>query len=481
MEHAQGTFAVSFSIDQHNLTVIGTDGYFVEPFVTDYIIIHSGERYDFLLTANSTTAAITQFVMRTETLVVNCETGEHLKNSGFAYLAYGNNSDDYLVNETHLRNEFFKTNPRNCNADRPCTVLNCPFETYPNAPQFDCHHVDKLKLLDLSEDFLPDSANIDLDRTMFFSFRRNFSAGGAYINEQQLKLPSMPLQGHSYSDVLGPEICEYDKAPCPIDANKERCIHIAEISEEYYLNSFRFVLTSVDIDNSLFTHPIHLHGHSFHVVKVGYPEYNLDGTVKKQSQDLKIACNGVPYWVNQPAITIDQHTVRKDTIMIPAGGYVVIDFFADNPGYWFMHCHIDDHLNDGMGIAIKELKAKQQKPPEGLTEDNKDFCWTVDEFESITSIKEPERNLKNQEKLPTFQRESGFNANEKVVKKNILISKREKSKFEKETHRPFKNRDAVVEDFLEKLKLMNDASGPSKDQVYDNIQRKKRFHLKNEN
>lgn len=42
-------------------------------------------------------------------------------------------------------------------------------------------------------------------------------------------------------------------------------------------------------------------------------------------------------------------------IIVPAGGYVVIEFLAKNPGWWFMHCHIDYHLNYGMAIAVGEL------------------------------------------------------------------------------------------------------------------------------
>ena len=34
-----------------------------------------------------------------------------------------------------------------------------------------------------------------------------------------------------------------------------------------------------------------------------------------------------------------------------------------NPGWWFMHCHIDRHSNKGMAIAISELP-DCQNPPE---------------------------------------------------------------------------------------------------------------------
>ena len=65
--------------------------------------------------------------------------------------------------------------------------------------------------------------------------------------------------------------------------------------------------------------------------------------------DLHLGKNGVPE-INAAT----EETVRKDTIMVPAGGYVVIEFLADNPGYWFMHCHIEPHLVRGMAAVIRE-------------------------------------------------------------------------------------------------------------------------------
>jgi FtsP/CotA-like multicopper oxidase with cupredoxin domain len=52
---AQGLYAYKFSIDGHKLTVVATDGYWINPiYDVDYIIIHTGERYDFLLNAVET-------------------------------------------------------------------------------------------------------------------------------------------------------------------------------------------------------------------------------------------------------------------------------------------------------------------------------------------------------------------------------------------------------------------------------------------
>jgi hypothetical protein len=64
-------------------------------------------------------------------------------------------------------------------------------------------------------------------------------------------------------------------------------------------------------------HPVHLHGHDFYVLGKGTGVWNGD---KSSLQ-----------FVNPP---------RRDTSVLPAGGYLVLAFPADNPGVWLMHCHI---------------------------------------------------------------------------------------------------------------------------------------------
>ena len=121
-------------------------------------------------------------------------------------------------------------------------------------------------------------------------------------------------------------------------------------------------------------HPIHPHGHTFHVVHVGYPTYNpITGYIINSNGD--IACDDVdcteedcdpegctmPRW-NQPSemnFTIDSYTIRIDTVMVPAGGYVVINFLSDNPGEWFLHCHKELHQLEGMAVIVNEALEEQ--------------------------------------------------------------------------------------------------------------------------
>ena len=45
----------------------------------------------------------------------------------------------------------------------------------------------------------------------------------------------------------------------------------------------------------------------------------------------------------------------KDTVMVPDGGFTVLRFLADNPGYWLVHCHMSWHNHLGMGFVIKVI------------------------------------------------------------------------------------------------------------------------------
>lgn len=44
---------IEFSIDKHNLTIIASDGKYVEPFEVESVVIYNGERFDFILDTNN--------------------------------------------------------------------------------------------------------------------------------------------------------------------------------------------------------------------------------------------------------------------------------------------------------------------------------------------------------------------------------------------------------------------------------------------
>jgi iron transport multicopper oxidase len=82
---------------------------------------------------------------------------------------------------------------------------------------------------------------------------------------------------------------------------------------------------------------MHLHGHDFQVVARGPGVW--DGNTK-----------------NFPAVPM-----KRDVANVPANGYMVLRFRADNPGVWFFHCHIEWHVAAGMAATLVEAPPKLQK------------------------------------------------------------------------------------------------------------------------
>lgn len=147
-------------------------------------------------------------------------------------------------------------------------------------------------------------------------------------------------------------------------------------------------------------HPIHMHGHTFYVVKMGYPTYD-NTTGKIIGENLDVDCRGGtprnesfcndatwadPSWAdgNIPGLELEK-PVRKDTIIVPSGGYVVTRIVADNPGVWFMHCHIELHSNDGMAIYLNESFDKHPAHPPGFPS-----CHSYPDNEDMISPSSPE-------------------------------------------------------------------------------------------
>lgn len=52
----------------------------------------------------------------------------------------------------------------------------------------------------------------------------------------------------------------------------------------------------------------------------------------------------------------------KDTVTVPDGGYTIVRFVANNPGFWLFHCHIEFHVEVGMAIVFKVGDYHQMRP-----------------------------------------------------------------------------------------------------------------------
>lgn len=187
-----------------------------------------------------------------------------------------------------------------------------------------------------------------------------------------------------------------------------QCTHIIELQRGKVV---QIVLLNMDDAPFSMPHPIHMHGHHFHVLKIGFPEYNsTSGEITKQNPDIR--CNtadcNTPTWANEewlggnvPGINLVDPPL-KDTIMVPGRGYIVLRIKADNPGYWFMHCHIEIHQIQGMAVLLKEGDPSDMSPtPTGFPTCG-NFKFSEKEFNDIKSGKKKQTG-KIQKPIPIVE------------------------------------------------------------------------------
>ena len=368
------------------MTLIAADGFLIQPIPNlDYIIIHAAERYDFVVEANQDSAS--NYWIRAETLEINTTSNTQAPYANFNHqaLAVLHYQDAPAPVGPELGN--IPHNPPDCVTDG-CIAANCPFQSFHESYNIAClHPAQNFRLLNPTpDDVLPD-AEPDEGQEYFFNFGYHGETDlPANINGRLFQSPTFSLatqRSEISNDTL--DLCPTADYSC---FDGCQCTHMMELP---FGKTVRFVLTSIGTQ----THPIHLHGHSFWVVESGYGYYNSQtGFIEKSTNALSCLKDQSDFnntdaqpcttirWRDgyRPKISLNSTTPRMDTILVPAGGYVVIQFRSDNPGYWFFHCHIQEHLLEGMAMIVAIDPSRQNPPPGGMRTCG-DFHWTLDEFQ----------------------------------------------------------------------------------------------------
>lgn len=99
-------------------------------------------------------------------------------------------------------------------------------------------------------------------------------------------------------------------------------------------------------------HPIHLHGHSFWVVKRGVDEIdpnNLESILNSESGNDREFRDTFTLYPNS--------TVESEELGKPCG-WAAIRFIADNPGLWLVHCHVTSHMILGKSFVLYEYNER---------------------------------------------------------------------------------------------------------------------------
>nr|BAI66144.1 laccase [Pleurotus salmoneostramineus] len=266
-----------FHIDGHPFTIIEVDGENTEPLVVDSIRIFAGQRYSIVINANQT---VNNYWIRAN------------PNNETAFSGFDNGRNSAILRYVGAPIQ------EPTQGEAPLVPLTSPF-----------HEADLHALEDASAPgiHLPGAA----DHNITLEFGLDVANLVFTVNGTTFHPPSVPILlqilsgAHTAEELLPSEL-----------------VHVLGRNKVVELTMLPMELAG--------PHPMHLHGHAFHVVKsAGSDTYN---------------------YVNP---------VRRDTVELGSkpGDNVVIRFRTDNPGPWFLHCHIDWHLKLGFAAVFAESPA----------------------------------------------------------------------------------------------------------------------------
>ncbi|KAL7152914.1 hypothetical protein ABFS83_04G130200 [Erythranthe nasuta] len=342
-----------FAVANHSLTVVEIDAVYTKPFTTTAIMITPGQTTSVLLTADQiipqdhSTEGV--FVMAARPYLTSVFPFNNSTTIGF--LKYQTNKP-------------YPTLPPHNNYTLP---INLPaMEDTPFATQFS----NSLRSL-ASQDY-PCRVPTKIDKRVFITIGlnlqdcpRNQTCQGfrgkrfyASMNNQSFVRPSFSILESHYRKLKNNGISSDfpEKPPHAFDytgvnpvTENMNTVFGTKLLQVPFGTRLEIVLQDTNFLNPE-NHPIHVHGHNFFIVGRGFG--NFDGEN-----------DPVEYNVVDPP--------ERNTVGVPVGGWAAIRLIADNPGVWFVHCHLEEHTSWGlaMGFIVKSGKEPSQcllPPPSDL-------------------------------------------------------------------------------------------------------------------
>ncbi|KAG6792770.1 hypothetical protein POTOM_001928 [Populus tomentosa] len=301
-----------FKIAGHQLTVVEVDATYVKPFKIDTIVIAPGQTTNVLVTANRGSGrymvAASPF-MDAPIAVDNVTATATLHYSGT------------LASTT--------------------TTLTVP--PAQNATPVATSFTDALRSLNSIK--YPARVPLEIDHSLFFTIGLgvnpcascvNGSRVVADINNVTFVMPTIALLQAHFFNIKGVFTDDFPgNPPTPFNYTGTQPKNFQTVSgTKLYRLAYNSTVQLVLQDTGMLTpenHPIHLHGFNFFEVGRGIGNFYP----KRDPKKFNLA-----------------DPVERNTIGVPAGGWTAIRFIADNPGVWFMHCHLEVHTTWGLKMAF---------------------------------------------------------------------------------------------------------------------------------
>ncbi|CAI0542006.1 unnamed protein product [Linum tenue] len=289
-----------FGIANHTLTVVGRDGSYTKPYPTPFVVISPGQTMDVLVTANMTVSHY--YVVSTP-----FEDGDvpFDKTTATAIMQY---SGVYPP---------------------PSTV---PFPVLPAYDDSDAAEGFVAGLRSLASEEHPVNVPKDVKRRFVIAIAlnalpcANASCDGpdgnrlaASLNNNGIFNQDFPTEPLTYFNFTGNNA---DVSGATARGTRAMMVE--------YGDTVEIVLQGTSLSAAQ-NHPIHYHGYNFFLVGAG--KGNFDVKTHPGSYNL-----------------VDP--LEVNTIGVPKNGWAAFRFLANNPGVWFMHCHLERHATWGMETVV---------------------------------------------------------------------------------------------------------------------------------
>lgn len=323
-----------FAIADHTLTVVEIDAVYTKPFNTKAIMIAPGQTTNVLLTTNQAqdSSSSKMFVMAARPYLTSSFPFDNSTTIGF-------------LNYKSTRNEEIK---------HPLAPYVLPSNLPPMEDTiFATKFSEKLRSLGSSQ--YPCRVPKKIDKRVITTISLNLqdcpsneTCKGfrnkrflASMNNQSFIRPSMSILECHYKNLTTTSTNLFSNFPenPPFPFNYTGVDPIAEnmntqFGTKLLVVPFGTKLEMVLQDTNFLNpenHPIHVHGHNFFIVGTGFGNYNADKDPKYYNL------------VDPP---------ERNTVAVPIGGWAAIRINADNPGVWFIHCHLEEHTSWGLAMGF---------------------------------------------------------------------------------------------------------------------------------
>ncbi|XP_030529710.1 laccase-1 [Rhodamnia argentea] len=318
-----------FAVANHTLSVVEIDAVYTKPFSTQAIMIAPGQTTNVLITVNQAPDPSGMFPMAATPYVTSIFPFDNSTTLG--YLKYrGPKSSD----ESSKPSVVVPNLPRMTDTPFATEFLNKLRSLA--TPQYPCRvpkAIDRRVITTVSlnlQDCPPNQTCEGLHGKRFY----------ASMNNQSFVRPLMSiLEGHYKNFTASQMLTSTFPERPPKEFNFTGVDPLAEnmnteFGSKLLVVPFGMNLEIVLQDTNFLNpenHPIHVHGHNFFIVGQGFGNY--DANVDPAGYNL----------VDPP---------ERNTVAVPIGGWAAIRFKTDNPGAWFVHCHLEVHTSWGLALTF---------------------------------------------------------------------------------------------------------------------------------